>query len=76
MDENIHTIQEGWPNHKLSVDQSIREYWPICDIINSQNGLLLCRERLIVPSSMLAQMGQNYEVVNTTSTRQISCSFV
>ncbi len=56
MDENIHTIQEGWPNHKLSVDQSIREYWPICDIINSQNGLLLCRERLIVPSSIRNEM--------------------
>ena len=51
-----HTIQEGWPNDKLSVDQSIREYWPIRDEINSQNGLLLRRERLIVPSSMRNEM--------------------
>ncbi|CAB4027043.1 Hypothetical predicted protein [Paramuricea clavata] len=42
-----HTIQEGWPKHKSSVDQSIREYWPIRDEINSQNGLLLRGERLI-----------------------------
>ena len=53
-----HTIQEGWPNHKSSANQSIREYWPIRDKISSQNGLLLCGERLIVPSSMRNDMLQ------------------
>ena len=49
-------IMTGWPDDKVKVLLCIREYWPYWDELTTQNGLAFRGTRIIIPSSMRAEM--------------------
>ena len=49
-------IKSGWPDDKLKTPLCVREYWPFRDEMMTQNGLVLRGTRIIIPSSMRADM--------------------
>ena len=49
-------IQNGWPEHKNNVSQSIRQYYDIRDELLYQNGIIFIGDRVIVPRSLRALM--------------------
>ena len=49
-------IQNGWPEHKNNVSQSIRQYYDIQDELLCQNGIIFKGDRVIVPHSLRAAM--------------------
>ena len=52
----IPLISTGWPNDKLQSPLCVREYWPYMDELSTQNGLVFCGARIIIPHSMKTKM--------------------
>jgi len=46
----------GWPENKTSVPQSISTYYDYHDELSVQDGIVLRGERVVIPSSMRADM--------------------
>ena len=59
-DQSLQTLRSivsgGWPEDKAQVPLCIRDYWPYREEISTQNGLLYRGTRVIIPSSIRAEM--------------------
>lgn len=45
-------IQKGWPNSVEQVDESLRMYWKYKEEMNTQQGLILKGDRIVIPSAL------------------------
>lgn len=52
----IETVLQGWPEIKSHVVKDIHAYWNYRDEISVVEGILFKGERLIVPTSLRAEM--------------------
>ena len=50
------TIREGWPENKELLPARIRNYFPFCEELTLQNGLVFKGERLVVPERAREEM--------------------
>lgn len=48
----IEVIRNGFPNSKSEIPEAIRQYWPVHDRLSEENGLILCGQRVVIPSSL------------------------
>ena len=51
-------IEQGTPNPARN-NRSLTPLWPICESLYAQEGVLLCKDRVIVPSSLHSRVLQN-----------------
>ena len=49
-------VYKGWPVHKSACFPDVKQYWGMKDTIHEDDGLLYIGERLIVPTSLRADM--------------------
>jgi len=49
-------VYRGWPDHKSSCSPDVKQYWSMKDTIHEDDGLLYLGERLIVPTTLHAEM--------------------
>ena len=46
------TIDNGWPEKVEDVDSCIKMYFDVCDTLSTCDGVILKRERVVIPRSM------------------------
>ena len=51
-------INTGFPYEKKNLPTDLQEYWNYRDTLSTENGLLTCGSRIIVPQEMQAKMLQ------------------
>ena len=55
MDEDLRTLGEvilkGWPDDRKQVPQQLRPYFHFKDEVTIQDGLIMKRERIVIPTS-------------------------
>ena len=49
-------IQLGWPEKQSQVPKEIQKYWNIHDQLSEVDGILLNREKLIIPNALRSSM--------------------
>ena len=52
----IEVWNAGWPRHRRSVPEIVRHYWNIRDEIHSQDGLVFCGDKLVIPEKLRSTM--------------------
>ncbi len=52
----LRLVEKGWPDHKKDCPTSAKPYWSIRSELSSANGLLLKREKIVVPFSLRPEM--------------------
>ena len=51
-------INQGWPEYANECPPDLKEYWNFRDDLSVENGLILKRHRLLVPTNVRPQMLQ------------------
>ena len=49
-------IMSGWPDDKLKTPLCVDECWPCRDELTTQNGIVCCGTRIIIPASIRREM--------------------
>ena len=48
----IAILRSGWPEHRTMVPESVKQYWQARQEIHEADGLLFCKDRILVPPKM------------------------
>ena len=46
------TINQGWPDKRRNVRANLRHYWPMRDLLSTEDDLIIMSERIVIPSTM------------------------
>ena len=53
------TINQGWPDKRRNVKPSLRHYWPMRDLLSTEDDLIIMSERIVIPSTMQQSILEN-----------------
>ena len=82
MDVEMHALADiiisSWPDDIKEVSWPIHSYWQHCELLTVENGLMFCREALIIPPSerekVLGTLNQSHQ--SNTKSQLLACGCV
>ncbi|KAK2701314.1 uncharacterized protein LOC136043709 [Artemia franciscana] len=64
MIELTSVIQKGWPNHRYQCSANMQPYWNVRDELSSVDGIILKRNRVVIPRALRRDILQQLHVAH------------